>query len=83
VAIARALVNRPSILLADEPTGNLDSATSTEIMALFETLWQQGQTIILVTHEPDIAEHAKRQVVLRDGRVARDSSDPSIGEAVK
>jgi putative ABC transport system ATP-binding protein len=83
VAIARALVNRPSILLADEPTGNLDSATSQEIMSLFETLWQQGQTIILVTHEPDIAEHAKRQVVLRDGRVARDSSDPSIGEAVQ
>ncbi|MEO5825398.1 MAG: ABC transporter ATP-binding protein [Gemmatimonadales bacterium] len=81
VAIARALVNRPSILLADEPTGNLDSSTSEDIMALFETLYQQGQTIILVTHEPDIAEHAKRQVVLRDGRVARDSSDPSIGEA--
>ena len=83
VAIARALVNRPSILLADEPTGNLDSSTSEEIMALFESLYQQGQTIILVTHEPDIAEHAKRQVVLRDGRVARDSSDPSIGEAVQ
>ena len=83
VAVARALVNRPSILLADEPTGNLDSSTSQEIMALFETLYQQGQTIILVTHEPDIAEHAKRQVVLRDGRVSRDSSDPSIGEAVQ
>ncbi|MBA2291688.1 MAG: ABC transporter ATP-binding protein [Gemmatimonadales bacterium] len=83
VAIARALVNRPSILLADEPTGNLDSSTSEDIMALFETLYQQGQTIILVTHEPDIAEHAKRQVVLRDGRVARDSSDPGIGEAVQ
>lgn len=74
VAIARALVNDPSILLADEPTGNLDSATSVEIMALFETLHQQGQTIILVTHEPDIAEHAKRQVVLRDGKVASDGS---------
>lgn len=83
VAIARALVNRPSILLADEPTGNLDSGTSEDIMALFETLYQQGQTIIIVTHEPDIAEHAKRQVVLRDGRVARDSSDPSIGETVQ
>ncbi len=83
VAIARALVNRPSILLADEPTGNLDSSTSEDIMALFETLYQQGQTIIIVTHEPDIAEHAKRQVVLRDGRVARDSSDPSIGETVQ
>ena len=79
VAIARALVNRPSILLADEPTGNLDSATSEEIMALFETLHRQGQTIILVTHEPDIAAHAKRQIVLRDGLV---SSDGSTVEAV-
>ncbi|MES2304912.1 MAG: ABC transporter ATP-binding protein [Gemmatimonadota bacterium] len=79
VAIARALVNRPSILLADEPTGNLDSATSEEIMALFETLHRQGQTIILVTHEPDIAAHAKRQIVLRDGKV---SSDGSSVEAV-
>jgi len=74
VAIARALVNKPSIILADEPTGNLDSATSVEIMALFETLHQQGQTIILVTHEPDIATHAKRQIVLRDGKVASDAS---------
>jgi putative ABC transport system ATP-binding protein len=74
VAIARALVNRPSILLADEPTGNLDSATSVEIMDLFETLHTQGQTIILVTHEPDIALHAKRQIVLRDGVVASDGS---------
>ena len=74
VAIARALVNRPSIILADEPTGNLDSATSVEIMALFETLHKQGQTIILVTHEPDIAAHAKRQIVLRDGKVASDAS---------
>jgi putative ABC transport system ATP-binding protein len=72
VAIARALVNRPSIILADEPTGNLDSATSVEIMALFERLYSEGQTIILVTHEPDIAAHAKRQIVLRDGKVARD-----------
>ena len=74
VAIARALVNKPSILLADEPTGNLDSATSVEIMDLFETLYRQGQTIILVTHEPDIAEHAKRQIILRDGKVASDGS---------
>lgn len=74
VAIARALVNNPSIILADEPTGNLDSATSVEIMALFETLHDQGQTIILVTHEPDIAAHAKRQIVLRDGKVASDGS---------
>ncbi|HRP07059.1 MAG TPA: ABC transporter ATP-binding protein [Gemmatimonadales bacterium] len=74
VAVARALVNRPSILLADEPTGNLDSATSVEIMQLFESLYNQGQTIILVTHEPDIAEHAKRQIILRDGKVASDGS---------
>jgi len=72
VAIARALVNRPSILLADEPTGNLDSATSEEIMGLFEALFREGQTIVLVTHEHDIAEHARRQVHLKDGRVERD-----------
>jgi len=72
VAIARALVNNPSILLADEPTGNLDSATSEEIMALFESLHAKGQTIILVTHEPDIAAHAHRQIILKDGKVARD-----------
>jgi putative ABC transport system ATP-binding protein len=72
VAIARALVNRPSILLADEPTGNLDSATSEEIMALFEGLHRDGQTIVLVTHETDIAAHAFRQVHLKDGRVERD-----------
>ena len=78
VAIARALVNNPSILLADEPTGNLDSATSEEIMALFKTLHSQGQTIILVTHEPDIAEHAHRQVVLKDGKVSRDSSSSEV-----
>ena len=74
VAIARALVNHPSILLADEPTGNLDSATGEEIMALFEALHGQGQTIVLVTHEADIAAHAFRQVHLLDGRVARDVS---------
>ena len=72
VAIARALVNRPSILLADEPTGNLDSATSEEIMSLFEELFREGQTILLVTHESDIAAHARRQVHLKDGRVERD-----------
>jgi putative ABC transport system ATP-binding protein len=72
VAIARALVNRPSILLADEPTGNLDSATGEEIMALFEALYVTGQTIVVVTHEHDIAEHARRQVHLKDGRVERD-----------
>jgi putative ABC transport system ATP-binding protein len=72
VAIARALVNGPSILLADEPTGNLDSATGEEIMALFEALHGNGQTIVLVTHEHDIAEHARRQVHLKDGKVERD-----------
>ena len=72
VAIARALVNRPSILLADEPTGNLDSTTSQEIMGLFEELHTQHQTIILVTHEPDIAAHADRQIHLIDGQVSRD-----------
>ena len=72
VAIARALVNVPSILLADEPTGNLDSTTSEEIMALFEGLYREGQTIVVVTHEHEIAEHALRQVHLKDGRVERD-----------
>jgi putative ABC transport system ATP-binding protein len=72
VAIARALVNRPSILLADEPTGNLDSATSEEIMRVFAGLHAEGQTIIMVTHEADIAAHAARVVVLRDGRVESD-----------
>ena len=72
VAIARALVNNPSILLADEPTGNLDSATGNEIMALFEKLHQQGNTIILVTHEHDIALHAHRVIRMRDGKVERD-----------
>ena len=76
VAIARALVNRPSILLADEPTGNLDSATSEEIMGLFDALHREGQTIVLVTHETDIAAHARRQVHLLDGRVARDFATP-------
>jgi putative ABC transport system ATP-binding protein len=72
VAIARALVNNPSILLADEPTGNLDSATGNEIMALFERLHQQGNTIVLVTHEHDIAMHAHRILYVRDGKVERD-----------
>jgi putative ABC transport system ATP-binding protein len=72
VAIARALVNRPSILLADEPTGNLDSVTSEEIMTVFAGLHRAGQTVIMVTHEPDIAAHAERTVVLRDGRVESD-----------
>ena len=69
VAVARALVNNPSLLLADEPTGNLDTKTSHEIMALFEEIHQQGNTIVLVTHEEDIAAHAKRIVRLRDGLI--------------
>ena len=72
VAIARALVNSPSILLADEPTGNLDTATGDEIMRLFEELHHSGQTIVVVTHEPDIAARAYRRILLRDGLVARD-----------
>ena len=76
VAIARALVNHPSIILADEPTGNLDSKTSEEILTLFEQLYKDGQTIILVTHEHDIAAHARRQVHLKDGTVERDEATP-------
>jgi putative ABC transport system ATP-binding protein len=72
VAIARALVNNPSIILADEPTGNLDSQTSQEIMALFDELHRQGNTIILVTHEHDIAEHAHRALHILDGQINRD-----------
>ncbi len=74
VAIARALVNRPSILLADEPTGNLDSNTGTEIMEVFDTLHAEGNTIILVTHEDDIARHALREIRLLDGMIASDSA---------
>lgn len=72
VAVARALINDPSILLADEPTGNLDSATSTDILTLFDDLHGEGNTILLVTHEPDVAEHAHRRVLLRDGKIVSD-----------
>ncbi len=72
VAIARALVNKPSILLADEPTGNLDSRTAVEIMEIFQQLNDEGLTIVLVTHEPDIAQYAKRALIFRDGRLRRD-----------
>lgn len=79
VAIARALVTKPSILLADEPTGNLDSTTSREIMSFMDELHAQGNTIIIVTHEPDIAAHANRMIHILDGQVARDES--SVAEA--
>ncbi|MGB7211671.1 MAG: ABC transporter ATP-binding protein [Gemmatimonadales bacterium] len=78
VAIARGLVNDPSILLADEPTGNLDSTTSEEILGVFEGLHRQGQTIVLVTHEPDIAQHAHRTIVIRDGRIASDRQNHEV-----
>jgi putative ABC transport system ATP-binding protein len=76
VAIARALVNKPSIILADEPTGNLDSVTGEEIMAAFAHIWEQGNTVILVTHEADIAAHANRVVRMRDGRIESDTPSP-------
>ena len=75
VAIARALVNKPSIILADEPTGNLDSRTGEEIMMAFENIWKQGNTVILVTHEAEIAEHARRVVRMKDGRIESDQSN--------
>ena len=78
VAIARALVNRPSIILADEPTGNLDSKTGVEIMALFDELQSNGNTIVLVTHEPDIAEYAHRVVHIRDGEIASDEPSKRV-----
>lgn len=73
VAIARALINQPSVILADEPTGNLDSKTSVEIMSLLTELHQQGQTIVMVTHEDDIAEYAERVITMRDGQVISES----------
>jgi putative ABC transport system ATP-binding protein len=82
VAIARALVNRPSIILADEPTGNLDSHTGEEIMAAFEEIWRQGNTVILVTHEADIAQHARRVVRMRDGKIESDLPSPGPRAAV-
>jgi putative ABC transport system ATP-binding protein len=77
VAIARALVNRPSIILADEPTGNLDSRTGDDIMASFERIWRAGNTVILVTHEADVAEHAHRIVRVKDGRIESDVKNPT------
>ncbi|TXB63755.1 ABC transporter ATP-binding protein [Phaeodactylibacter luteus] len=81
VAIARALVNKPSIILADEPTGNLDTKTSIEIMSIFERIHQMGNTVILVTHEPDIAEHCHRIVRLRDGVVETDERNEHVVRA--
>lgn len=83
VAVARALVNDPSIILADEPTGNLDSKTSIEIMALFEEIHNNGNTVILVTHEPDIAEHAHRIIRLKDGQIESDIMNTEIISALK
>ena len=75
VAIARALSMHPSILLADEPTGNIASAQAEEIMAIFQKINEEGNTIIMITHEPDIAEHAKRIIVIRDGKIVTDSTN--------
>jgi len=77
VAIARALVNNPSIIMADEPTGNLDSRSSVDIMNIFNSLHEQGRTVILVTHEPDIAEYAKRVITVRDGLIVSDQTKES------
>jgi putative ABC transport system ATP-binding protein len=81
VAVARALVGNPSILLADEPTGNLDSKTSAEIMALFDDLHRQGQTVVVVTHEPDIAAHCKRTIRVMDGKIVQDTGNPNTAQA--
>jgi len=80
VAVARALVNKPSIILADEPTGNLDSKSSAEIMNLFDEIYRKGNTVIVVTHEEDIARHAKRIIRLMDGQVAADTVNPAYVE---
>src|SRR6201994_1213891 len=83
VAIPRALINRPSIILADEPTGNLDSKTGDEIMALFDELQSKGNTIVLVTHEPDIAEYAHRVVMIRDGKIFSDQPSSRMRKPVE
>ena len=83
VAVARALVNNPSIVLADEPTGNLDSRTGEEILALFETLSRKGNTIIVVTHEEEVAQHARRIIRIRDGLIAADEVNPHPRAAMK
>jgi putative ABC transport system ATP-binding protein len=81
VAIARSMVNDPVLILADEPTGNLDTRTSVEIMGLFQSLNARGITVVLVTHEPDVARFAHRQVIVRDGRIVRDTMNPSPANA--
>jgi putative ABC transport system ATP-binding protein len=82
VAIARAIVNRPRVVLADEPTGALDSRTSVEVMGIFQGLWREGITVVLVTHEADVAEYASRVVVMRDGRILSDRAQaPKLAEA--
>jgi putative ABC transport system ATP-binding protein len=85
VAVARALINKPSIILADEPTGNLDTKTSIDIMNLFEEIYKKGNTIIVVTHEEDIAKHARRIVRLRDGVIESDyiNENPTLFQEVK
>lgn len=83
IAIARALVNRPPLILADEPTGNLDSRTSDEIMDLFTLLNQEGITIVLVTHEPDVAAYASRQVLFKDGQIIRDEQTSRTQQEIK
>jgi putative ABC transport system ATP-binding protein len=83
VAIARAIVNEPVLLLADEPTGNLDSRTSVEVMAVFQELHQRGITIILVTHEPDISQYAQRIITFRDGKIRTDTPNPKYRSAIE
>jgi len=81
VAIARAIVGRPKVILADEPTGNLDSRTSLEVMALFQRLWREGMTVLLVTHEPDIAAFASRVITMRDGKIRSDvKQEPKVAD---